>query len=255
MKLKDSVVTILLPIYNAGNFLPECLESLKSQSYKDLQIIAIDDHSKDNSYDLLKKFKKQIKGLEVYRNKKRYGPAVCYNRALRVAKGSFIAFMNPFDMSSPSRFKRQVSFLMKNPNVVAVGTQYTTITENNKKLEKSTMPNEHEEIYDNVLQASSLHPETIMINRKLIPKDLLYFKFNKYPFVFTEVFVKLFKYGKIANITQSLYYHRDGVKRHTRKVSRKKQFLAMIKLLFTSRTNYDYRPPLRSLFTPLIKGM
>src|SRR3954470_6995683 len=99
MKLKESVVSILLPVYNAGKFLPECLESLKEQNYENIQIIAIDDKSKDNSYAILKKFQKQIKGLEVYKNKKHYGLAVCYNRAIRSAQGTFIAFMNPNDIS------------------------------------------------------------------------------------------------------------------------------------------------------------
>lgn len=255
MKLKDSVVTILLPVYNAAKFLPECLESLRQQTYSDLQIIAIDDHSKDNSFAILKKFKKTYKNIEIMRNKKRYGLAVCYNRALKQAHGSFIAFMNPFDVSGQNRIKRQVSFLQKHAKIVAVGTQYTGIDKNNKKLERSKLPQEHDLIYDTLLQASSLNPETVMINRKLLPKDLLYFKANKYPFVFTEVFVKFFQYGKVANITHSLYFHREGIMKHGRRTSKLTQIKSICKLWFTSRSNYDYHPPLRSIFMPLIKGI
>lgn len=255
MKLKEHVISVLLPVHNAAQFLPECLESLKNQSYIDLQIIAIDDFSKDNSFAILKKARRELKGLEVYRNKKRYGLAVCYNRALKLAKGRFIAFANPNDVNAVNRFKRQVNFLLKNPKTVAVGTQYTNIDENSKKLDRSNLPEGHEEIYDTLLSVSSLKPETVMLNRHLIPKDLLYFKSPKYPFVFTEVFVKLFQYGKVANIAHSLYFHREGVKRSGRQLSRLKGMTSTFKLWLTSRANHDYRPSFKTVFPQLVKGV
>src|SRR6185437_12581413 len=183
MKFKDSVVTVIIPVYNASKYLPDCLNSLALQTYQDLQIIVIDDHSRDDSLKILRKFNKNFAHFEIYSNKKRYGLAVCYNRALKRAKGKFIAFMNPHDVNAISRFKRQVNFLLNNPKTVAVGTQYTSIDEFNKKLERSDLPEEHDTIYDTLLPTSSLHPETVMINRELLPNDLLYFRNNKYPFI------------------------------------------------------------------------
>ncbi|HEX8931556.1 MAG TPA: glycosyltransferase family 2 protein, partial [Patescibacteria group bacterium] len=155
MKLKSDVISVILPVHNAARFLPQCLESLKEQTYDNLQIIAIDDFSKDDSLKILKQFKKHFKKFEIYSNKKHYGLAICFNRALKHAQGQFLAFMNPHDVNSISRFKRQVNFLLKNPKAVAVGTQYTNIDENNKKLERSNLPEEHEIIYDNIIQAQS----------------------------------------------------------------------------------------------------
>lgn len=255
MKIKDSVVTVILPVYNAGKFLEECLRSLQEQTYQDLQIIAIDDHSKDGSHAILRRFKKEFNSkLEVYRNKKHYGVAVCYNRALKRAHGRFIAFMNPNDINSISRFKRQVNFLINHPRTVAVGTQYTSINDENKKLMRSNLPEANEEIYDNLLPASPILPETVMIDRTMLPKDLLYFKPKKYPFVFTEVFVKFFQYGKVANIAQSLYFHRETVKRYGRQTSRAKQFIMMMRLWLTSRANHEYRPSLRTTLPAMLRN-
>lgn len=254
MKFKDSVVTVILPVYNAGKFLPECLASLQEQTYQDLQIIAIDDHSRDDSLAILKHFKKEFKNLEIYTNKKRYGLAICYNRAMKKAHGRFIAFMNPNDINSISRFKRQVNFLMNHPKTVAVGTQFTSINDDNKKLERSSLPETPEEIYDNLLPASPLHPETVMVDRMMLPKDLLYFKHNKYPFVFTEVFVKFFQYGKVANIKQSLYFHREGIKRGVRNRSRVKQFVSMMRLWLSSRANHEYRPSIRTTLPAILRN-
>lgn len=255
MKLKDSVVTVILPVYNASKFLPDCLNSLALQTYQDLQIIVIDDHSRDDSLKVLRQHKRKFANMEIYHNKKRYGLAVCYNRALKRARGKYIAFMNPHDVNAISRFKRQVNFLLNNPKTVAVGTQYTRIDESNKKLERSDLPEEHETIYDTLIHTSSLYPESVMINRTLLPKDLLYFKNNKYPFIYTEVFVKFFQYGKVANIRQSLYFHREGMKRPGRKASRMNQMVSMMKLWLSSRSNYDYKPSLRSSIPAILRNV
>jgi teichuronic acid biosynthesis glycosyltransferase TuaG len=257
MKLKSDVISVILPVHNGARFLEQCLESIANQTYQNLQIIAIDDFSKDNSFKILKKFQKYYKNIEVYRNKKHYGLAICFNRALKKARGQYITFMNAHDVNAISRFKRQVTFLSKNPKAVAVGTQYTSIDEHNHKLERSDLPEEHEVIYDNVIQGTSFHPETVMINRTRVPKDLLYFKHNKYPFVFTEVFLKFFNYGQVANIrNQSLYYHREGIKRHSgRQASKTKQVTSMIKLWIQAAVNNDDRPSFRTLFPQLVRGI
>lgn len=257
MKLKSDVVSVILPVHNGERFLEQCLESLMSQTHDTIQVIAIDDFSKDNSFKILKEFQKMYKNIEVYRNKKHYGLATCFNRAIKKARGQFITFMNPHDVNAISRFKRQVNFLAKNPKVVAVGTQYINIDTNNKKLERSNVPEEHEDIYEQVIQASSLHPETVMINRERLPKDLLYFKHSRYPFVFTEVFLKFFNFGQVANITNhSLYYRREGVKRtHQRKASRLHEAFSLAKLWFTAKSYNDTAPSLRSFFPQLVKGI
>jgi glycosyltransferase involved in cell wall biosynthesis len=254
MKLKDSVVTVILPVYNASKYLPDCLNSLELQSYQDLQIIAIDDHSRDDYLKILRKYKKNFDNFEIHHNKKHYGLAICYNRALKRARGKYIAFMNPHDINAISRLKRQVNFLLNNPKTVAVGTQYTGIDESNKKLEKSDLPEEHETIYDTLLHTSALHPETVMINRELLPKDLLYFKNNKYPFIYTEVFIKFFQYGKVANIRQSLYFHREGIKHHGKQATKMNQIVSTMKLWLSSRSNYDYKPSIRNSLPAIIKN-
>jgi glycosyltransferase involved in cell wall biosynthesis len=253
MNLKLNTVSVVMPVYNAGSFLAECLDSLASQTYEDVQIIAIDDKSTDNSWSILRKYKKTMKNLSIYKNKKHYGPSVCYNRALKRANGQFLAFTNPNDLNSPSRIKRQVNFLTQNPKTVAVGTQYNRISPENVKIERISLPQEHETIYHNLLHTKSLYPETVMINRLLVPKDLLYFKSNRYPFIYNEVFAKLFPYGEVANIGQALYFHRVGIRRNKRKSSRMSHLLTMAKVWLQSYEEHDYSPSVRATLYSLIK--
>ncbi len=253
MILKENTVSIILPVYNAGKFLAECLQSLAFQTHEDLQIIAIDDLSRDNTWTILRRFQKEMPNLKIFRNKKHYGMNICYNRGLKQANGQFLAFSNPNDISSPNRIKRQVNYLSQNPKTVAVGTQYTRINDENVKLERISLPQEHDTIYDNLLHTKSLYPETVMINRLLIPKDLLCFTSNRYPYIFNEVFAKLFQYGTVANIGHALYFHRIGIKRNYRKASKLNHIASTVRLWLRSRAEHEYRPSFLSFFNPLVK--
>ena len=145
------LISILLPVHNSSTTLSECVLSLLNQSYKNIEIIAIDDKSSDKSSSILNALKKNDKRLKTYKNVKRYGLAVTLNRMTKKAKGSFIAFMDTDDISSPNRLKKQLKFLLNNSNVVAVGSQCTFIDETGKKIGRSDFPTEHSLIYENPL--------------------------------------------------------------------------------------------------------
>ncbi len=250
MNQNQPFVSILLPVCNQAQFIRDCLVSLKEQSYQNIEIIAIDDASKDDSHVMLKKFKKKDKRLRVYKNKKRYGIAICLNRALKKAKGSFIAFMNGNDVATRDRISRQVRFLMANPTIAAVGTQTAALNEHNKKTGKETFPNSNDEIVHGLLSGTSLQFETAMINKRMLPKDLLSFSHNTYPMVFSDLFAKLPSYGKIANLPWILYLRRKMTNQSENNIP---NFFQLAKLWVTSFANNDYRFPLKTLFTPLAR--
>jgi len=252
MKIHQSLVSVILPVLNAEAYLEECLESLLQQNYHNIEIIAIDDRSKDKSYAILKRFKDRDERVRVYRNKKRYGMSTCYNRGIKKAKGQFITFMNPYDKNALNRFRRQVKFLAENQKIVAVGTQVTHIDGKEKKLEVTAFPEDHESIYQNFLRGLTMQFETVMINRFLLPKDILKFTSNTYPYLYTEVFVKILQYGQFANISQALYYHRKYISEASQKLNRLKKGFELGKLWVKSVSEHDYRPSLRSLLQPQV---
>lgn len=246
MKRKQPLVSILLEVHNAQDFLKESIKSLLSQTFTDIEIIAIDDYSKDNSYKILKKFNSKYKNFHISRNKKRYGMAVCLNRALKKAHGNFITFMDASDISTSDRVKRQLQYLLSNPKTVAVGTQTVFIDKNNKKIAKSTFPSENEIITKSLISGLSMQFETVMINKTMLPKDLLSFKNNKYPFIFSELLVKLLPYGEVANLPWLLYYHRR-IPEAASKLP--KQLPLLLKHLAKSIALDNYRPSFYQLLT------
>jgi teichuronic acid biosynthesis glycosyltransferase TuaG len=253
MIYKESMVSILLPVCNAEKFLNETLESILRQTYTNLEIIAVDDDSKDNSYQILKEIAKKDKRLKVYKNVKRYGLAVCLNRLAKRARGQFVAFMNAQDVASLHRLKRQVNYLLQNQKeVVAVGTQTTLIDERGRRKERTSFPTDFKELYHSLVAGSALQFESFMINRRRLPKDILKFPLAKYPFIFKAMVIRLSQYGKIANIDQHLYYHRvlnTATNTQTKKVA---EALTHTSFWLKSVTMYDYRPSVKAILEPFL---
>lgn len=253
MKLSDTLVSIILPICNAQAYLEIALQSLLRQTYQHIEIIAIDDDSRDGSYKILRELAKSDRRLKIFKNKKRYGLGVCLNRAIAKSRGKYIAFMNANDISGLHRIKRQVSYLLQNPDVVAVGTQRYILGETDKRLEKSIFPLSHEEIYHTLVGGTVMQFESGLINRALLPKDLLKFSSHPYPLVFSEIFVKLIQYGKLANLNQCLYYHREisPVRKRVKQNMIERKF-SVAQLFVKSVAVYDYRPSVKALVEPIL---
>ena len=142
--MKKPLVSILIPVHNSDKYLKDCLRSIKRQTYKNIEIIAIDDRSNDESYKILRTLKKKDlpagrhgKRIRIYRNIKRYGIAVTLNRLIRKSKGEIIGVVSSSDLLHRDRIKRQISYLIKNPGVVALGTQCAFVNKKNIKIDRA----------------------------------------------------------------------------------------------------------------------
>lgn len=240
------LVSILLPVHNSDKFLRESLQSLVSQKYRNIEIIAIDDSSSDSSYKILKAFKKKSKKLKIYKNVKRYGIVVTLNRLLSKAKGEFITFAEGDDIASKQRVKKQIQYLLENPNVVALGTQARFINQKGKLIGKSAFPLENKGIYDSTLHGVSIQFETMMINKNLLPKDILKFEQGAQPFIYSDFLIKLLPYGKFANLPNYLHYHRNQPQIYL--LDLKNNVISLIKLWVRTNAFYNYQPSLRQFF-------
>jgi glycosyltransferase involved in cell wall biosynthesis len=251
MKDLKPLISILLPVHNSEKYLSDCLKSLLSQTYKNIEIVAMDDKSSDESYKILNQFKKSDKRVRVYKNVKRYGISITLNRLLKKSKGGYIAFMDTNDISSPNRLKKQYKFLIQNPGIVAVGSQCTFINEHDKKIGKSSFPSYHDLIAQNPLHGISMQFETVLINKLILPKDVLKFNTNSHPFIYSDIFMRLLPFGKFANMEDFLHFHRKDPKIYLSDV--KRNVISLAKLWLRSTSLYDFQPPLRTFFSTIIK--
>ncbi len=250
---EQPLITVILPVRNSASNLGGCVSSILNQSYKNIEIIATDDFSFDKSYSILRNLKKKDKRLRIYRNVKNYGLVVTLNRMIKKAKGDFITFMDTDDFLSPNRLKKQLNFLLNNPEVIAVGAQCTFIDEQGKKIGRSDFPSENDLIYRNPLHGISMQFESVLINKKSLPKDVLRFHISSNPFIYSDILIKISSYGKLSNLNQFLHYHRNNPKIYLSDV--KRNIISLFKLWIKSRELYDYQTSLRAFFSPLIRSI
>lgn len=98
-------VSVIIPVYNTKDFLPECIDSLRNQSLNDLEIICVDDGSKDGSWEILKKYAEEDKRVKVLKNKRK-GVGAARNTGYEVARGEYVGFVDSDDYVDVSMYEK-----------------------------------------------------------------------------------------------------------------------------------------------------
>lgn len=93
----EPLVSVIMPVYNAASFLPECLESIINQSYKNIEIICVNDGSTDTSLSILKKYANKDKRIKYYTQENK-GQSAARNKGLAMCKGEYVTFVDSDDL-------------------------------------------------------------------------------------------------------------------------------------------------------------
>lgn len=131
--MKQELVSIIMPSYNTGKFIKETIDSVLSQSYQNWELLIVDDCSSDNTEEIVGNF--QDDRIKFYKNEINQGAAHSRNRALKLAKGRWIAFLDSDDLWSNNKLKDQVDFMEKNGYSFSY-TNYEEIDEKGQPLGK-----------------------------------------------------------------------------------------------------------------------
>ena len=115
------IVSILFPVYKTASFLREAVDSILAQSFKDFELIVLDDCTPDNAEEILDSYTDPR--IVRYRGEKNAGLSNVLNIGIEMARGKYIARMDSDDLSMPDRLKVQVDYLEAHPEVdlVSVG--------------------------------------------------------------------------------------------------------------------------------------
>lgn len=114
------MVSVILPVYNAQDYLKEAIESILIQSYHHFELIIIDDGSTDDSLMIIQRY--DDARLKVIKNPKNMGLIYSLNLGLSICKGEYIARMDADDIAVINRFERQILFMENNPQVGVCGS-------------------------------------------------------------------------------------------------------------------------------------
>ena len=119
-------VSLGIPLYNESEFLEETIISLLNQTYKDIEIIAIDNNSSDGSFKILETYSEKDKRLRIYKNKYNIGQSANFNLVFEKSKGEYFSWIGAHDKYEKNYVKKLLNKFDKNQNISVVFSNVQT---------------------------------------------------------------------------------------------------------------------------------
>lgn len=238
---KKPLVSVIMPVYNTGSFLVDAIESILNQTYKNFEFIIINDASTDNSLKIIKKYAEIDKRIKIINNKKRLGLAKSLNKGIKISKGEFIARMDSDDVSFKNRLEKQIKYLKRDQNLIAVGSQVKIIDNLGKIIGKKQLPTDYKSIKNFAFKFNPVSHPTLVIKREKLPKDFVFYDQKSEGAEDLNILFKLINYGKVENLKDYLLKYRiHGNNFSFNKI--KKIFLQALLTRINAILKYHYIP-------------
>jgi glycosyltransferase involved in cell wall biosynthesis len=194
-------VSILMTVFNAENFVVKSVKSIINQTFKNWELVIIDDFSSDESLRLISSIKN--KKIKVFKLKKHMGRTKALNYGLNKCKGKYIAILDSDDFSKKDRIKKQFNFLENNSQFHMVGSWYKkkSLKQNNQVIK----PNITNKLFKKHLMINPISHSSIMYLRKKA------FSLGKYPnkLKYAQDWGLILKFLKYSRVKILPYYLTD----------------------------------------------
>lgn len=211
-------VDIILPVFNASEYLDSAIESLVNQEYSNIRVLIIDDGSTDNSLLIIKKWAKKYENIK-YRTRENLGLIKTLNELLVWSDACYVARMDADDISCRSRIRKQVDYLSKKKDVGILATRVNMVDEHLKYIRGNLTCTEFEEIKFSLNFGNPISHPTVMFNFNVIDKNDAYYDETEETVEDFGLWVKLSKKYKIVNLKDRLLQYRltpNGITRKKR---------------------------------------
>ena len=110
----DKLVSIITPTYNCARFIARTLDSVQKQTYQNWEMIIVDDQSKDNTKEIVEEYIKGDPRIKYHLLEVNSGAAVARTMAMKLAQGSYMAFLDSDDVWTPDKLERQIRWMEEN---------------------------------------------------------------------------------------------------------------------------------------------
>lgn len=156
-------VSIILPNFNSSEFIKQTLKSIISQTYKNWELIIVDDNSNNKTKKILSKYKNNKK-IKIFFLKKNKGQGFCRNLAIKKSKSDYLAFIDSDDIWAKTKLKKQILFMNQNGYDFTF-TNYETFSNINSKINYINPPKKFN--YFSFIKNTSIGTSTMIIKRKI----------------------------------------------------------------------------------------
>lgn len=246
---ENPLISILMPVYNAGDYLVEAIESIRNQTLKSWELIVIDDGSTDKSREILKKYAEKDLRIKIFKFKKNKGLSFALNYGLNKVRGKYLARMDADDISYPKRLETQLRYLIRNPKVVAVGSQVKLINEKGNFIGYKKFPTDPKKIYQMMETMMAIQHPTLLTYTKIIKKCPYA---NHTTAEDVSMFFKVLQYGDFLNTKEVLFKYRIRKNSNSLK-NPKKTFYLTLKSRIKAVIDWGYKPTVKGILINFIQ--
>jgi teichuronic acid biosynthesis glycosyltransferase TuaG len=190
-----SLVSVIIPYYKKRQYIDRSIKSVLNQKYKKFEIIIVYDDQLINDLLYLKEIKKKDSRIRIIINKKNIGAGLSRNKAIKIAKGKYIAFIDADDLWNSNKLFEQLKFMKKNKYSIS-HTSYNIIDKNNNIIGSRTAKNLS---YSDLLKSCDVGLSTVIIKKNLLKNNRFANLKTKEDYV---LWLKLSKYNNFYAMKQ-----------------------------------------------------
>lgn len=166
----NELVSIITPVYNNSEFIKQTIESVQKQTYKNWEMIIVDDCSTDRTPELIKKISQKDDRIKYIKLENNSGAAIARNKALSESRGRFIAYLDADDLWEKNKIQNQIDFMLAH-DYAFVCSNYEKIDINNKIIKQVKIPKEIN--YKLFLRNTIIQTVGVMIDSRKTGRELL----------------------------------------------------------------------------------
>ncbi|MGF1889879.1 glycosyltransferase [Photobacterium profundum] len=201
----NPLVSIVLPVYNAEFFLKETIDSIINQSYKNIEIIIINDGSKDKSLDIIKQYD-DCRILLI--DQENMGLSRTLNKAILISKGDYICRIDADDICHLDRISRQIKCFEDDSNLVLVGSNVVYIDKNSLEIGYSYSTLSDRTLKNKLKLGNCIFHPSVMLSKSAVIKAGMYDENVNMFFEDYLLWLKLQKEGNFKVLSDYLVYYR-----------------------------------------------
>ncbi|EKB1991282.1 glycosyltransferase family 2 protein [Vibrio parahaemolyticus] len=164
------LVSVIMPTYNSAGTVVESIQSVLSQTYKNWELIIVDDRSTDNTWQVIQTYADKYDNIRIYQNKENLGAGASRNFAIKKARGRFIAFLDSDDLWTEDKLAEQIPFMLEN-NYPLTYTHYSRFN-SEEELSVVTAPEYttyKKLMYSNVIGCLTAVYDTQALGKRYMP--------------------------------------------------------------------------------------
>lgn len=198
------LVSIITPSYKSRDYIAETIKSVQSQTYKNWEMLIIDDNSPDDSNIIIEKFMERDNRIKLIKLDRNQGPAIARNIGISNAKGKYIAFLDSDDLWCPQKLEKQINFMKKN-NIYFSYSSYFVIDKSGKTIGKFITRENAD--YKSLLKTNYIGCLTVIYDCEQIGKIFMPENLDKHEDYVTWLNI-IKKIGNAKGIIEPLAYYR-----------------------------------------------